>query len=161
MLKQNIAYSCCYYKIENDMKTTVKRFLVLILLALIYIFNGSAIAIDFTRIVNRNAITCDADDFSSLRTAPTHNVTCDTFTNIEFAFWADVELANNSISETYLFHTYRFRKSIEMTFFLRLLSHYQNVMVYDQSKLYYSDKNPHYVSFSTEYYVYALRQIII
>ena len=54
---------------------------------------------------------------------------------------------------------------METSLFLKgiflILSQHQNLMVHDQSKLYYSDKDPHYTSFSSEYYIYTLRRIII
>ena len=42
-----------------------------------------------------------------------------------------------------------------------MISSHHNLLVHDQSKLYYSDKDPHYTSFSSEYYIYTLRRIVI
>ncbi|EXZ08321.1 hypothetical protein M114_4048 [Bacteroides fragilis str. 3986 N(B)22] len=37
----------------------------------------------------------------------------------------------------------------------------ENLLVLDQSKSYYSDKDPHYASISCHYYIFALRRILI
>jgi hypothetical protein len=37
----------------------------------------------------------------------------------------------------------------------------ENSLVLDQSKSYYSDKDPHYSIISSDYYVFALRRILI
>lgn len=57
-----------------------------------------------------------------------------------------------------------FAEAVETASFMKgilLISSHHNLLVHDQSKLYYSDKDPHYTSFSSEYYIYTLRRIVI
>ena len=71
--------------------------------------------------------------------------------------------ANLSLKDI-LFNPYRFRRAVETASVMRgllMISSHHNLLVHDQSKLYYSDKDPHYTSFSSEYYIYTLRRIVI
>ena len=149
------------------MRTTVKTFLVFMLLTLVYSLSSSAV--NFTGTVNKEAAACKVSaSSSSLRNVSSDNVVNDTrslFTNTKFMWSTDVELGNKPISERYSFNSQRFRRAMETSLFLKgiflILSQHQNLMVHDQSQLYYSDKDPHYTSFSSEYYIYTLRRIII
>lgn len=80
---------------------------------------------------------------------------------------SDVELGFKPISETYSYaNSLRLRRIIESVdihkdimqkfYLLR-----ENLLVSDKNKSYYSDKNPHYASVSCEYYIFALRRILI
>ncbi len=167
MVKQKAVYGCCYYRIENDMRTTVKTFLVFVLLTLAYSLSSSAV--NFTGTVDKGAVACEVSTSSaSLRNVSSDNVVDTTkglFANTKFMWSTDVELGNKPISERYSFNSQRFRRAMETSMFLRgiflILSQHQNLMVHGQSKLYYSDKDPHYTSFSSEYYIYTLRRIVI
>lgn len=149
------------------MRTTVKTFLVFMLLTLVYSLSSSAV--NFTGTADKEAAACKVSaSSSSLRNVSSDNVVNDTrslFTNTKFMWSTDVELGNKPISERYSFNSQRFRRAMETSLFLKgiflILSQHQNLMVHDQSKLYYSDKDPHYTSFSSEYYIYTLRRIII
>lgn len=149
------------------MRTTVKTFLVFVLLTLTYSLSSSAV--NFTGMVDKDVAACEVSaSSSSLRNVSSDNVV-DTarslFTNTKFMWSTDMELGNKPISERYSFNSQRFRRVMETSMFLRgiflILSQHQNLMVHDQSKLYYSDKDPHYTSFSSEYYIYTLRRIVI
>lgn len=149
------------------MRTTVKTFLVFMLLILMYSLSSSAV--NFTGMVDKEAAVCKVSaSSSSLRNVSSNNAVNDAkslFTNTKFMWSTDVELGNKPISERYSFNSQRFRRAMETSSFLRgiflILSHHQDLLVHDQSKLYYSDKDPHYASFSSEYYIYTLRRIII
>lgn len=149
------------------MRTTVKTFLVFVLLTLTYSLSSSAV--NFTGMVDKDVAACEVStSSSSLRNVSSDNVV-DTarslFTNTKFMWSTDMELGNKPISERYSFNSQRFRRAMETSMFLRgiflILSQHQNLMVHGQSKLYYSDKDPHYTSFSSEYYIYTLRRIVI
>ena len=167
LIKQKTAIRCCYYRIESDMRTTVKTFLVFVLL-MVTCSLGSR-AVNFTGMVEKAASTCEVSaSSSSLKNASSDNVANNTrsnlFTNSKFMWTTDAELGSKPISERYSFNPYRFRRAIETASVMRgflMISSHHNLLVHDQSKLYYSDKDPHYTSFSSEYYIYTLRRIVI
>lgn len=138
------------------MRTTVKTFLVFVLLMVTY--SLSSRAVNFTGMVDKAASTCEVStSSSSLKNASSDNVANNTrslFTNSKFMWTTDAELGNKPISERYSFNPYRFRRAVETASFMKgilLISSHHNLLVHDQSKLYYSDKDPHYTSFSSEY----------
>lgn len=134
------------------MRTTVKTFLVFVLLMVTY--SLSSRAVDFTGMVEKAASTCEVSaSSSSLKNASSDNVANNTrsnlFTNSKFMWTTDAELGNKPISERYSFNPYRFRRAVETASFMKgilLISSHHNLLVHDQSKLYYSDKDPHYTS---------------
>ena len=141
------------------MRTTVKTFLVFVLL-MVTCSLGSR-AVNFTGMVEKASS-------SSLKNASSDNVANNTrsnlFTNSKFMWTTDAELGSKPISERYSFNPYRFRRAVETASVMRgllMISSHHNLLVHDQSKLYYSDKDPHYTSFSSEYYIYTLRRIVI
>ena len=149
------------------MRTTVKTFLVFVLL-MVTCSLGSR-AVNFTGMVEKAASTCEVSaSSSSLKNASSDNVANNTrsnlFTNSKFMWTTDAELGSKPISERYSFNPYRFRRAIETASVMRgflMISSHHNLLVHDQSKLYYSEKDPHYTSFSSEYYIYTLRRIVI
>lgn len=149
------------------MRTTVKTFLVFVLL-MVTCSLGSR-AVNFTGMVEKAASTCEVSaSSSSLKNASSDNVANNTrsnlFTNSKFMWTTDAELGSKPISERYSFNPYRFRRAVETASVMRgllMISSHHNLLVHDQSKLYYSDKGPHYTSFSSEYYIYTLRRIVI
>ena len=61
---------------------------------------------------------------------------------------------------------YRLRRIIESNDFFKDVMYKffllrENSLVLDQSKSYYSDKDPHYSIICSDYYVFALRRILI
>lgn len=137
------------------------------LLTLAYSLSSSAV--NFTGAVDKDVAACEVSaSSSSLNNVSSDNVVNKTkslSTDTKFMWFTDVELGNKSLSETYSFNFHRFRRAFETASLLKsiflILSQHQNMMVHDQSKLYYSDKDPHYTSFSSEYYIYTLRRIVI
>ena len=75
--------------------------------------------------------------------------------NAKFAWTTDVELGSKPVSETYSSHQQRLRRAIEDNLFLRnillMLSNHENLLVQGRSKLYYSDKDPHYALTGSDY----------
>ena len=70
-----------------------------------------------------------------------------------------------SVTETSS-NNYRLRRIIESNDFFKDVMYKffllrENSLVLDQSKSYYSDKDPHYSIICSEYYVFALRRILI
>ncbi len=80
---------------------------------------------------------------------------------------SDVELGFKPVSETYSYtNNLRLRRILEDSNLFndtmrKLCLLRENLLVLDQSKSYYSDKDPHYVSISCQYYIFALRRILI
>ena len=78
---------------------------------------------------------------------------------------SDVELGLKLVSESNS-NNYRLRRIIEINDSLKDVMHKflvlrENSLVLDQSKSYYSDKDPHYSIICSDYYVFALRRILI
>ena len=78
---------------------------------------------------------------------------------------SDVELGFKSVTETSS-NNYRLRRIIESNDFFKDVMYKffllrENSLVLDQSKSYYSDKDPHYSIICSDYYVFALRRILI
>lgn len=131
-------------------------------------YSQNSAAISLAEMVEGEVTACEVGTSSSITNVSADNIDNDTqnlFTDSKSAWTADMELGNKSVTESYSFNCQRIRRDLETASFLKgiylILSHYQNSLVLDQSKLYYSDKDPHYASFSSEYYVYTLRQILI
>lgn len=78
---------------------------------------------------------------------------------------SDIELGTKLMSETYSFFNQRLRRAVEVSDFLkdiiRKLCIRENLLVLDRSKSYHSDKDSCYARFSCEYYIFALRRILI
>ena len=78
---------------------------------------------------------------------------------------SDVELGAKPLTES-IVNNYRLRRIIEINDALKDVIHKffllrENSLVLDQSKSYYSDKDPHYSIICSDYYVFALRRILI
>ncbi|WP_294557597.1 hypothetical protein [uncultured Bacteroides sp.] len=78
---------------------------------------------------------------------------------------SDVELGFKPVTESNT-NNYRLRRIIEINDSLKDVIHKffllrENSLVLDQSKSYYSDKDPHYSIICSDYYVFALRRILI
>ena len=78
---------------------------------------------------------------------------------------SDVELGLKLVSESNS-NNYRLRRIIESNDFFKDVMYKffllrENSLVLDQSKSYYSDKDPHYSITCSDYYVFALRLILI
>ena len=78
---------------------------------------------------------------------------------------SDVELGLKLVTESNS-NNYRLRRIIESNDFFKDVMYKffllrENSLVLDQSKSYYSDKDPHYSIICSDYYVFALRRILI
>lgn len=79
---------------------------------------------------------------------------------------SDIEFGAR-VSETYSYaNNFRLRRIIEVSNLIQDLMHKfcllrENLLVSDQGKFHYSDKDPHYASISSDYYIFALRRILI
>ena len=91
-----------------------------------------------------------------------HSVSYDNSQSLSIS---DVELEAKPLTES-IVNNYRLRRIIEINDALKDVIHKffllrENSLVLDQSKSYYSDKDPHYASISCQYYIFALRRILI
>ena len=130
------------------MKVSLKFILATILLMLSYSIGGNAM--DFASCVSKCESSCQLSESSS---------------DIKSNSISGVELGFKSVSETSS-NNYRLRRIIEVNDSLKDVMHKfsllrENSLVLDQSKSYYSDKDPHYSIISSDYYVFALRRILI
>ena len=120
------------------MKGSVRFILALVLLMLSYSMGGNAM--DITSCVSKSESSCQLSESNA-----------DTNSNSSFK-----TRSNN----------YRLRRIIEANDSLKDVMHKffllrENSLVLDQSKSYYSDKDPHYSIICSDYYVFALRHILI
>lgn len=89
------------------------------------------------------------------------------FHETQYFSGSDMELGFKPVSETYSYtNNLRLRRIIEaVTIYKDMMRKFcllrENLLVSERSKSYGSDKNPHYASVSCEYYIFALRRILI
>ena len=91
-----------------------------------------------------------------------HSVSYDNSQSLSIS---DVELEAKPLTESFV-NNYRLRRIIEINDALKDVIHKffllrENSLVLVQSKSYYSDKDPHYSIICSDYYVFALRRILI
>ena len=147
------------------MKTTVKTFWVCMLLMLTYSITGKAV--DFTQVNGEQSNTTEvsASLSSCSSTLSNINKSSSMFANTKLAWTSDVELGNKPVSETFSFNQQRLRRVLEDNIFLRnillILSNHEGLLVQGRTKLFYSDKDPHYALAGCDYYIYTLRRILI
>ena len=125
-------------------------------------------AIDLVQVDDRMAGTAEVSaSLSSCSSTSDNSVNTKNslLANAKFVWTIDVELGSKPVSETYSSHQQRLRRAIEDYLFLRnillMLSNHENLLVQGRSKLYYSDKAPHYALTGSDYYIYTLRRILI
>ena len=140
------------------MKVSLKFILATILLMLSYSIGGNAM--DFASCVSKCESSCQLSESSSdIKSNSSLNSRAVGFDKSSQSLTiSDVELGFKSVSETSS-NNYRLRRIIEVNDSLKDVM--QNSLVLDQSKSYYSDKDPHYSIISSDYYVFALRRILI
>lgn len=147
------------------MRTSVKKFWICMVLMLTCSISEKAIDIANVdaRLGETNAISVSL----SLSSATSNNVQQNPslFTDTKFAWTMDMELGNKPVSENNFSHQQRLRRALEDNLFLRnillILSNHENLLVQGRAKLYYSDKDPYYALTGSDYYIYALRRILI
>ena len=147
------------------MKGSVRFILALVLLMLSYSMGGNAM--DITSCVSNSESSCQLSvsnaDTNSNSSFKTRSLGFDR--SSQSLSISDVELGFKSVTETSS-NNYRLRRIIEANDSLKDVMHKffllrENSLVLDQSKSYYSDKDPHYSIICSEYYVFALRRILI
>lgn len=99
---------------------------------------------------------------NQLSSVDSHSVSYDNSQSLSIS---DVELEAKPLTES-IVNNYRLRRIIEINDALKDVIHKffllrENSLVLDQSKSYYSDKDPHYSIICSDYYVFALRRILI
>ena len=147
------------------MKLSLKFILVFVLLTLSFSVSGNAM--NFSISVSACEASCQLSESSS-DIKPHSSVNCRQsvdYDNSQSLTISDVELGFKLVTESNS-NNYRLRRIIEVNdslkdvmrkfFLLR-----ENSLVLDQSKSFYSDKDPHYSIICSDYYVFALRRILI
>ena len=134
------------------MKLSPKFILAFVLLMLSFSMGGNAM--NFSAYASNCEASCQLSESSS-----------DVNRNSQSLTISDVELGFKLVTESNS-NNYRLRRIIEINDSLKDVMHKflvlrENSLVLDQSKSYYSDKDPHYSIISSDYYVFALRRILI
>lgn len=144
------------------MKVSLKLILAFTFLMLSYSISGNAMSLDSC--ISKADCSCQLSQSSSDgQTDSSINANSLGVDKSQSLSISDVELGVKSLSETYS-SNFRLRRFVETNvldtihkfFLLR-----ENLLVLDQSKSYYSDKDPHYSIICSDYYVFALRRILI
>ena len=151
---------------NRTMKTSVKFILMFVLLMLSFSISGNALNI---MECSHNPVTSCQVSSSSLDANYSYRCGSDFagFDKSQTLSVSDVELGLKPVSETYSStNNLRLRRILEDSDLFndtmrKLCLLRENLLVLDQSKSYYSDKDPHYASISCQYYIFALRRILI
>lgn len=147
------------------MKGSVRFILAIVLLMLSYSIGGNAMNI--TSCISQNECSCQlsesTSDTNSNSSFKTRSLGYDR--SSQSLSISDVELGFKSVTETSS-NNYRLRRIIESNDFFKDVMYKffllrENSLVLDQSKSYYLDKDPHYSIICSDYYVFALRRILI
>lgn len=83
------------------------------------------------------------------------------------AFFSDIEANSNSFMDVMnMEHHFHLRRITELStsfkdVMYKLCLIKEDALTLDKSKFYYSNKTPHYVQTCSEYYIFALRRILI
>ena len=146
------------------MKASPKFILAFLLLMISFSISGNAG--NPSSCISECASSCQISESSSgtnqRSSVNSHSVGYD---NSQALSISDVELGFKPVTESNA-NNYRLRRIIEINDSLKDTIHKffllrENSLVLDQSKSYYSDKDPHYSIICSDYYVFALRRILI
>lgn len=145
------------------MRLSVRFILAFVLLILPYSMSNAVMNFS-TCISATKCSSCQLSESSSNIGASSFGIKSSSFDKSQSLSVSDVEMAIKSVSEIY--SNYRLRRIIEANEFFRGVLHKffllrESTLVLNQSKSYYSDKDPHYSNVCSEYYVFALRRILI
>lgn len=146
----------------KTMKTSVKFILFFVLLMLSFSIKGNAL--NSAEASSSNCV-CEISSFSSSNgVTTTFDGDISYNDKIQALSCSDVELGVKPVSETFSSFQ-RLRRSIEVSDFLKdvlqKLCLRENLLVLDKSKSHPSDKDSYYALLGCEYYIFALRRIII
>lgn len=148
---------------NNTMKVSAKFILAFLLLMLSFSISG--IAGNSSSCISACASSCQ---FSESTSGCSKDSSVDDnsvgYDNAHSLSISDAELGFKPITESNA-NTYRLHRIIEINDSLNVIHKFfllrENSLVLDQSKSYYSDKDPHYSIICSDYYVFALRRILI
>lgn len=144
------------------MKVSLKLILAFTFLMLSYSISGNAMSLDSC--ISKADCSCQLSQSSSDgQTDSSINANSLGVDKSQSLSISDVELGFKSLSETYSsnFRLRRFVETNELDTIHKFFLLRENLLVLDQSKSYYSDKDPHYSIICSDYYVFALRRILI
>ena len=143
------------------MKLSPKFILAFVLLMLSFSMGGNAM--NFSAYASNYEASCQLSESSSdvNRNSSVDNQSV-SYDNSQSLTISDVELGFKLVTESNS-NNYRLRRIIEINDSLKdvMQKFLVNSLVLDQSKSFYSDKDPHYSITCSDYYVFALRHILI
>lgn len=161
-------YSCGVFLnedllIKESMKTSVKFILTFLLLALNFSVAGNTMNVEKAQCNNESCCqlsSSNCEQAQILDGQPSGWNKSQDLTNY------DVELGFKPVSETNSYtNNLRLRRIIETSGMLSVMRKLsllrENLLVLDQNKTFNSDRDPHYVTVSCDYYIFALRRILI
>ena len=140
------------------MKLSPKFILAFLLLMLSFSVSGNAM--NFSTCIFSDS-PCQLSELSS----DSNQRSSVSYDSVRSLSVSDVELGLKLVTESNS-NNYRLRRIIEINDSLKdvmqkFLVLRENSLVLDQSKSFYSDKDPHYSITCSDYYVFALRRILI
>lgn len=152
------------YTTKNTMKYSLKFILAFLLLMLSFSMSGNAM--NFSTCI-LNGSSCQLSELSSGSSNQRSSVKSQSvsYDNVRSLSISDVELGLKLVTESNSTN-YRLRRIIEINDSLRdIMQKFfllrENSLVLGLSKTFYSDKDPHYSIICSDYYVFALRRILI
>lgn len=145
------------------MKYSLKFTVTFILLMLSFSMSGRAV--NFGVSVPSSECACQLSESSADNSTSTFNRTS-CANKLQGLSISDTDLGIKSVEVYSSINNYRLRRIIESNDSLKDILHKfcllrKNLLVLGQSKSYYSNKGPHYSVTSSDYYVFALRRILI
>lgn len=151
------------------MKTSLK--FILLSLLLVLALGMKSDVVDFA--VVSEAHCTDSDNTCEMLASSSVSASELSSTNVVDAFndrmrlmsFSDMEMGFKLVTETYSFNGSRMRRAVETSDFFKHLVHglclRENLLVLDKSMSCRLDKAPHSTQSSCDYYIFALRRIII
>lgn len=146
------------------MKLSPKFILAFILLMLS--FSMAGYAMNFSLCISAYDSSCQVSELSSDGChSVSDNSQSASYNKSQSLTLSDLELGFKSVTEPNSTN-YRLRRIFEINDLMKgtmykFLVLRENSLVMDQSKSFYSDKDPHYSIICSDYYVFALRRILV
>lgn len=146
------------------MKYSLKYTVTFILLMLSFSISGSAVNLRVS--VPASECACQLSESSADKSTSTSANRTSCANKSQGLSISDTDLGIKSVEAYSSINNYRLRRIIESNDSLKDILHKfcllrKNLLVLGQSKSYYSNKGPHYSVTSSDYYVFALRRILI
>lgn len=143
------------------MKYSLKFIMAFILLMLSFSMSGSAV--NFEVCISSCECACQLSESSANSNSSMFADSCNKSQGLSIS---DANLGIQSVEVYSPINNYRLRRIVESNDSLKDVLYKfcllrKNLLVLDQSKSYYSNKGPHYSVTPSDYYIFALRRILV